>query len=341
MNNFLNEVLKDLQPSAKYSNKNVDNFSEDVFKGLQSSPKYLDSKYFYDKNGDALFQKIMASDEYYLTSCELEILSNQSAEIANEVLADTKQVDVIEFGPGDATKSIYLLKELSARNAITNYFPIDISKNIIDTLDESLPKGIPELNIHGLNGEYFEMLARVNKISKRKKLVLFLGANIGNFKFDSMPEFCNKLRSHLSWGDKVLIGFDLKKNPEKIVAAYNDSEGFTSQFNLNLLSRINNELHADFDLQNFKHYAMYDPDNGACKSYLVSLKEQQVSIDKNMIQFNKDETIFMEISQKYTVSQIDETAFQCGFEPGVRFFDKRNYFVDVIWNAAGVSILSD
>ena len=331
MDNFLNEVLEDIQPSPKYLKKSVDIFLDDVLKGLQSPHKYLDSKYFYDKKGDELFQKIMASEDYYLTNCELEILSKQTEGITKEVLHDTKEIDVIEFGPGDATKSIYLLKELSAKNGIVNYIPIDISGNIIDLLDESLPKAIPGLHIHGLNGEYFEMLGKAHQISKKKKLVLFLGANIGNFKFDSMQRFCKKLRNLLSEGDMVLIGFDLKKSPKKILAAYDDSEGFTSQFNLNLLSRINNELNADFNLSNFEHYAMYDPDSGACKSYLVSLKEQQVSIDKNIINFKKDETIFMEISQKYGISQLDEIAEQCGFEPGAHFFDRRHYFVDVIW----------
>jgi dimethylhistidine N-methyltransferase len=309
----------------------MNNFLNDVLKGLQSPKKYLKSKYFYDKKGDELFQKIMASDDYYLTNCEMEILSEQKAEIAEAALTGTDKLDVIEFGAGDATKSIHLLKELCERKAIANYFPIDISDNIIGLLNKNIPNEIPGLNIHGLHGEYFEMLVEANRISKRKKLVLFLGANIGNFKFDAMPAFCKELRSLLADGDMVLIGFDLKKDPKKILAAYDDSEGFTTQFNLNLLRRMNNELNADFELNNFEHYAMYDPDSGACKSYLVSRKEQKVCIEGTPILFEKDETIFMEISQKYSVSQIDEIAVQCAFTPGAHFFDTKNYFVDVIW----------
>lgn len=310
----------------------MNHFLQDVLKGLQSSPKCLDSKYFYDKRGDELFQKIMASDEYYLTNSEMEIFSEQTSEIGNAVLSSTQDLDVIEFGAGDATKSIYLLKELLKRKAVSTFFPIDISDNIIQLLNETLPKQLPGLNIHGLNGEYFNMLSQANQISKKKKLVLFLGANIGNFKFDEMPEFCKKLHSLLSKGDLVLIGFDLKKNPKKIVAAYNDESGFTKEFNSNLLLRINKELNGNFDLKNFEHYAMYDPDNGACKSYLVSLKKQQVCIgENNRIDFEKDETIFMEISHKYSVDQIDEIACQCGFTPVAHFFDKNQYFVDVVW----------
>ena len=309
----------------------MDNFLKDVLRGLQSSPKYLESKYFYDKKGDELFQKIMSSEEYYLTNCELEILSEQKAKIADSVSEEEDKLDVIEFGAGDATKSIYLLKELCERNTIDNYFPIDISKNIIGMLNTNIPNEIPGLKIHGLHGEYFDMLTEANRISKRKKLVLFLGANIGNFKFDAMPAFCKKLRRLLSKGDMVLIGFDLKKDPKKILAAYDDSEDFTSQFNLNLLIRINNELGANFDLNNFEHYATYDPDSGACKSYLVSMKEQNVCINGSTINFKKDETIFMEISHKYSVEQIDTIAVQCGFTPGEHFFDTKKYFVDVIW----------
>ncbi|MEO9022152.1 MAG: L-histidine N(alpha)-methyltransferase [Ginsengibacter sp.] len=309
----------------------MDNFLKDVMTGLQSSPKYLFSKYFYDKRGDELFQKIMASDDYYLTNCEMEILSEQQSGIADAVLTGADKLDVIEFGAGDATKSIYLLKELCERKSVANYFPIDISNNIIKMLNKDIPEKIPGLNIHGLHGEYFDMLAEANRISKKKKLVLILGANIGNFKFDAMPAFCKKLRSQLSDGDMVLIGFDLKKDPKKILAAYDDSEGFTNQFNLNLLRRINNELGANFDLNNFEHYAMYDPDSGACKSYLVSMQDQQIHLNESVIGFEKDETIFMEISQKYSLPQIDGIALQCGFTPGERFFDKKKYFVDVIW----------
>lgn len=314
----------------------MDHFLADVLRGLQSHPKYLDSKYFYDKRGDELFQKIMASDEYYLTNCEREILTQQTSNICDAALIETGKLDVIEFGAGDATKSIFLLKEFCKRKAIANYFPIDISGHIIDLLEKNVPEEIPGLNIHGLEGEYFEMLAKANEVSKNRKLVLFLGANIGNFKFDAMPSFCKKLRHQLIDGDLVLIGFDLKKNPRTIRAAYDDSMGYTSQFNLNLLRRINEELHADFDTTAFEHYAMYDPDSGACKSYLVSRKKQDVHLDGRVISFEANETIFMEISQKYTVSQVDEIAVQSGFVPVSHFFDTKKYFVDVIWKCGNV-----
>ncbi len=309
----------------------MDQFLNDVLKGLRSSPKYLYSKYFYDQKGDELFQKIMASEDYYLTNSEMEIFSKQTNEIADSILKKDPVLDVIEFGAGDATKSSFLLKELVNRNAVSTYFPIDISKNIIDFLEKSLPEQIPQLNIKGLNGEYLAMLSQTNKFSIKRKLVLFLGANIGNFKFNEMPIFFKKLSSLLREKDMVLIGFDLKKNPGKILSAYDDKDGFTRQFNLNLLNRINNELNANFELENFEHYATYNPENGACKSYLISLAKQQVSIENEVFYFEENETIFMEISQKYSLPQINETALSCGFEPIDHFFDSKNYFVDVLW----------
>ncbi|MEO5907869.1 MAG: L-histidine N(alpha)-methyltransferase [Ginsengibacter sp.] len=308
----------------------MDNFLVDVLKGLQSSPKYLDSKYFYDKKGDELFQKIMDSDEYYLTNAEMEILSKQTSDIADQLLSETQKLDVIEFGPGDAIKSVYLLKELSKRAALNNYYPIDISKNIIELLNENLPTEIPGISIQGFVGEYLEMLAAANKISSNKRLVLFLGANIGNFKFNEMRTFCKNLRSLLLDDDLVLIGFDLKKDPRKILAAYNDDAGFTTQFNLNLLTRINKELNANFDLNNFEHYATYDPGSGACKSYLISTKKQSVNIKNTFIEFEKYEPVFMEISQKYSIPQIIEIGQECGFHVIAHFFDQKKYFVDVI-----------
>lgn len=310
----------------------MDDFLHNVLKGLSSPHKYLDSKYFYDKKGDELFQQIMASDEYYLTDSEMEIFSTQTAEIANSLLGQNKRLDVIEFGAGDATKSLHLLRELFKRNAIATYFPIDISENIIELLHKTLPSSLPGINIHGLNGEYFNMLSKVNVISKNRKVVLFLGSNIGNFKFNEMPQFCKGLQSQLSDGDLVLIGFDLKKHPRKIRDAYDDAHGITRQFNLNLLSRINSELNGDFNIDQFDHYASYDPDTGACKSYLVSLIKQDVHIgEDNLFQFEVNETIFMEISQKYSLEEIERTALESGFTPVAHFFDHKHYFTDVVW----------
>src|ERR1700733_13620862 len=132
----------------------MNQFLADVLKGLRSTPKYLQSKYFYDKRGDELFQEIMRCNEYYLTGCEMEIFSTQTSQIADVIINQHRTFDVVELGPGDAVKSVYLLKDLVNKDAVDTYFPVDISNNIINLLHKKLPQELPKLNIHGLNGEY-------------------------------------------------------------------------------------------------------------------------------------------------------------------------------------------
>jgi dimethylhistidine N-methyltransferase len=309
-------------------------FYNDVVDGLRLIPKRLDSKYFYDAEGDKLFQQIMDCDEYYLTNCEMEIFTQQTGQIAATMMQHGSPFDLIELGAGDATKSTHLLRELLKQKADFTYLPIDISGHVISLLNATLPLSLPGLQIKGLQGEYFDMLSKAATISANRKVVLFMGSNIGNMSVPDGQVFCAELRRHLNSGDMVLIGFDLKKDPETILAAYNDSKGITKQFNLNLLTRINHELGADFDVRQFRHYPTYDPETGACKSYLISLKDQQVRFpDTETIHFAKDEYIWMEISQKYTIEQTVTFAHRSGFKPLTNFFDSKGWFVDVVWVA--------
>jgi L-histidine N-alpha-methyltransferase len=304
----------------------------DILKGLQTDPKFLQAKYFYDEQGDYIFQQIMEMDSYYLTNAEMEILSNQSGSIADEITLQGTAFDLIELGAGDATKSIHLLKELISRNLDFTYFPIDISGHVITDLEQRLPNLIPDLKVKGLNGDYFEMLKKTSDLSNRRKVLLFMGANIGNMSVNEAELFCIELKKMLSAGDILIIGFDLKKNPKQILAAYDDPAGITKDFNINLLARINKELNGDFNLKNFEHYASYDPESGSCKSYLISLLDQQVSIGQHAtIQFFKNEYIFMEISQKYSLKEIEKLAKNAGFKTQQHFFDEHKYFVDAIW----------
>lgn len=307
-------------------------FYKDVIVGLQSSPKQLSSKYFYDANGDKIFQELMNCPEYYPTDCELEIFTEQTAQLCRAMIADGSPFDLIELGAGDAMKSSYLLSYLMEQKADFTYLPIDISDNVISYLAITLPVTLPGLKIQGLNGEYFDMLKKAATISKRRKVVLFLGSNIGNLPVAQAENFCREMRGHLSAGDMVLIGMDLKKNPKTILAAYNDKDGITKRFNLNLLERINRELNADFDLSQFDHYPTYDPETGECKSYLISLKDQQVRINNmETIHFQKDEYIYMEISQKFTVLQTEQMAIKAGFKALHNFFDSKRWFLDAVW----------
>lgn len=307
-------------------------FYEEVVEGLSATPKRLQSKYFYDKKGDALFQKIMRCPEYYLTRCEEEILSLQSSCIADTVKNYLNNFEVVGLGAGDGSKSAYLLKEFLDQKLTDTYFPVDISANIIQLLEENMPKEIVGLNVKGFHGEYIEMLKQTNQYSKKHKLIFFLGSNIGNYYPDQALHFCSEIYNNLHAGDLVFIGFDLKKHPQIILEAYNDKQGFTKRFNLNLLERINRELCGNFNLENFDHYAMYDPVSGACKSFLVSLKDQQVKIDSDFsVNFFKDEIIQMEVSQKYTVEVINDMAKKSGFKVLEKFYDSKKWFTDCLW----------
>lgn len=312
-------------------------FCRDVVDGLRAERKHLQSKYFYDAMGDRLFQRIMKSPEYYLFNCELEIFSTRTADLASLLLQQEGSFDLIELGPGDCTKSGYLLEYLVKANADFTYLPIDISANIISYLEAQLPQRIPGIKITSLQGEYDDMLAKAATLTGNRKVILFLGSNLGNMTPEQALAFSRKIRSHLQTGDLALIGLDMKKDPRTVLAAYNDKEGITRQFNLNLLKRINRELKANFDLSKFEHYPTYDPATGACKSYLVSLEDQAVCLiagnNLEVINFKKGEPIYMELSQKYTIDEIDRMAQQAGFSIAGSFYDSKEWFVDVCWKA--------
>ena len=260
--------------------------------------------------------------EYYLTRSEMEILSGQTRDVADALGATP--FNLVELGAGDASKSFYLLRELHRRNPEQSYYPIDISENIIGHLQRTLPAKLPGLQVQGLRGEYMDMLKAMDYLSARRKVVMFMGSSIGNFTPDEAVKFCRKLREQLQPGDLLLIGFDLRKHPRVILDAYNDRRGITRDFNLNLLTRINRELKADFDINQFDHFPVYDPVSGACKSYLVSRTDQAVQLGEHIIRFKKDEPLFMEISQKYSLDEIRQLAAAAGFRPVQYFFDEKD-----------------
>jgi len=315
------------------ANENGAHFLEDVLAGLRQHPKHLQSKYFYDQKGDRLFQEIMALPEYYLTRCEMDIFENKTAELASGIRSDQTPFDLIELGAGDASKSMHLIRYLKEQGTDFRYMPIDISGNILSVLEQKLQDSIPNLDIQSLEGEYFDMLYKASLLSSRRKVILFLGSNIGNMELEEAYRFCFELRKNLNKGDVVLIGFDLKKEPNTILNAYNDTKGVTASFNLNLLERINKELEADFIITQFEHYETYDPLTGACRSYLISLQEQQVKIGEHVFHFAANEPVYMEVSQKFSIEDTEKMAAQSGFQPHGRIMDNREWFVDVFWTA--------
>ena len=315
--------------------KNTDfgTFAQDVMLGLNSTPKTLPSKYFYDAKGDKLFQQIMALPEYYLTRKEYEILEGQHEQILNSILKIGKPFNLIELGAGDGLKTKILLRFLVNNEIDFIYYPVDFSGSVLEELEQSLAEEMPNLEVNPIQSTYRESLKNQEWENGRPNLMLFLGANLGNFGVEEAKNIIDHLRVGTRKGDQVLLGFDLKKNPNIILDAYNDEQGVTREFNMNLLDRINRELDADFDRNSFVHWPTYDPVSGECRSYLVSLKSQAVSIGalNQTFEFEAFESIFTEISKKYSLSEISHLASLGGFEVNQNFLDSDGYFADVLW----------
>ncbi len=315
-------------------NSTLKTFASDVAEGLTASPKFLNSQYFYDKNGDEIFQEIMKLPGYYLTACEYEILDHYKQKILDLIQAEENQMfDLIEFGAGDGFKTKVLLRHFLGHGANFKYIPVDISKNVLISLESELEGEFPSLTCEPLAGEYFQALRELNKHDTNKKVILFLGSNIGNFSSADTHNFLRQLSGLMTTGDKVIIGFDLKKDPVIIRQAYDDPQGVTKAFNLNLLARINRELGANFDLTSFKHVATYNPENGEAKSYLMSTRKQSVELKKigELVHFDQWETIFTEVSQKYDLISITGFAESNGFRVVENLFDCKHFYVDSVW----------
>ncbi|MCC7308586.1 MAG: L-histidine N(alpha)-methyltransferase [Acidobacteria bacterium] len=311
----------------------LDQFAEDVLQGLSSRPKTLSSKYFYDDEGSRLFREIMELPEYYLTRAELKIFTEQTEAICSAFTDNAGAIDLIELGAGDGTKTAVLIDHLLTTGIDFTYSPIDISQEANDSLSEVFQSRFPGLRIKPRTGDYFKILSSLEHNSDRRKVLMFLGSNIGNFANDRAVQFFGRLREAMDANDRLFVGFDMQKDPRVIVAAYDDAQGVTAEFNLNLLRRINRELGGNFDLAKFSHYAQYRPAECAARSFLISREKQTVHISalNHSFEFEQWEAIFMEISQKYTRPMIEELASDSGFAIGREFYDEENFYIDSLW----------
>ncbi len=308
-------------------------FADDIFTGLSANPKFLSSKYFYDDEGSRLFQEIMKLPEYYLTRAETEIFSTQTPEIFASFTENAAAFDLIELGAGDGTKTSLLVDFFLKREADFKYVPIDISSEALNFLTAKFNAQFPNLSIQPEQGDYFRTLETFKLKSDKRKIILFLGSNIGNFSHEQSVEFFKSLRAVMNPNDLLFVGFDLQKDPHTIRQAYDDASGVTAQFNLNLLTRINRELGADFALEGFSHYAAYHPTEGAARSFLISQKAQTVFIEalNTRFEFAAWEPIFMEISQKYSLPMIENLAQTSGYQVTQYFYDRKKFYTDSLW----------
>lgn len=309
----------------------TEQFRKDVDQGLNMSPKQLPSKYFYDKKGDALFVEIMKLPEYYLTRAEHNIFKTKTQELIELLgFCSSEYLELIELGAGDGTKTLELLNALCKVEYPFEYCPIDISQNALTLLKHDLKDKCPDLNVNPLHGDYFEVLERL-KDSNHKKVVLFLGSNIGNLSDEKATDFFLHLGETLNKGDKLLLGVDLIKSKDIVLPAYNDRQGITSDFNLNLLHRINRELDANFEIENFIHRPEYDESTGVAASFLESQRNQTVRINgTGVYTFEKGERIRTEISRKYNDEILSRILEGTGFEIQAKLLDKDDLFADYV-----------
>jgi len=312
----------------------IEQFKKDVDQGLSNKPKTLPSKYFYDANGDALFIKIMNMPEYYPTRAELEIFKNKSMEFVDALgFAPDQYFELIELGAGDGTKTKELLHVLLKAQYTFDYIPIDISSTALNDLGEKLKEEFPGLSVKKKHGDYFGVLETL-KESHHPKVILFLGSNIGNLTDDRATDFIYKIGENLDKGDKLILGVDLIKSEELVLPAYNDPQGITKDFNLNLLSRINRELGGSFDLSTFEHQPEYTSKDGIARSFLVSNISQKIRISSigKSFKFEKGERMQTEISRKYNDDILHKILKNTDFEIVNRLTDSKGYFADYVLN---------
>lgn len=315
------------------SQTKLNSFAEDVRRGLFFTPKFLSSKYLYDDAGSCLFRRIMDLPEYYLTRAEVEIFALHKQKIVEAFVSQNRPLDLIEFGAGDGAKTAILIDYLLKQKARFSYSPIDISAKALETLTARFENEFPTLSVKSHCGDYFHILDALESDSERTKIVFFLGSNIGNFGLGEDISFLKRLKAVMSKNDLLFVGFDLQKDPRTILRAYDDEQGITAAFNLNLLTRINRELGANFDASKFSHYAAYCPREGAARSFLMSREKQTVFVEclNQEFFFDDFEPVFTEVSQKYNLEMIEQTARQSGFEVVRNFLDGKSYFADSLW----------
>jgi len=303
-------------------------FAADVRAGLtRTGQKELPSKYLYDNVGSALFEVISHLPEYGLTRADERLLRRHADEIVDRLAGP---VAVAELGSGSGKKTRWLLEAICRRQR-TSYYPVEISRSALVMCEREL-RDIDRISIVGFEREYLDGLLEVAAYRKsgQRLLVLFLGSTIGNFDRSAAVKFLSEVRCILEPGDFLLLGTDLEKPSSQLLAAYDDELGVTAAFNLNLLSRVNHELGADFDLREFAHRAKINREARSVEMHLESQRRQVVSIPaaEVVIEFLEGETIWAESSHKYSIDEVIETARDAGFRCEAQWIDEQWPFAE-------------
>ncbi len=296
-------------------------FRDEVVAGLAQPQKALNPKYFYDERGSELFEAICAAPEYYPTRIELQMMGAHGHEMARRAGSDCV---LIEYGSGSGRKT----RELIARVKPAVYVPIDIAGAQLETAARELAARFPAVRIIAVCADYSRALElpEIARFDSNRRLIYFPGSTIGNFTVTEATQFLRQACRLARPGGAMLVGVDLKKDEATLHAAYNDAQGVTAAFNLNLLARINRELGANFDLSAFRHRAFYNDAAGRVEMHLVSLKNQEVRFGQHAFVFRAEETIHTENSYKYSIAEFQDLARSAGFESEQCWVDPQRLF---------------
>ncbi len=295
-------------------------FAHDVILGLTARPKRLSPKYFYDETGARLFEDITLLPEYYPTRAELSILRDNAAEIAGLV---PDGAALVEFGSGSSIKARILL---SAAPKIAAYVPVDISSEMLTQEADEVRRDFPQLTVLPVEADFTKPFRLPSPVAELPLIGFFPGSTLGNFEPHEASSFLRHARQILGVGSTLIIGLDLVKDAAVLTAAYNDAAGITAKFNLNLLTRINRELDANFDLTGFCHQAFYNSERHRIEMHLASKKRQKVRVAGRLIDFRAGETIHTENSYKYTLELFGALARGSGWTSSAVWTDEGKYF---------------
>lgn len=295
-------------------------FARELLRGLRQREKAIPCRFLYDRRGSELFEQITELPEYYPTRTETKILEACVSEIRSSTPTGSL---LVEFGSGSSTKTEILL---SALDRLAGYVPIDISPSALEEAKERLSTRFPELSIFPVAGDFSASMTLPTEFIGTPKLGFFPGSTIGNLETAEAEHLLTNMRDILGASSRLVIGADLRKDQDVLLAAYNDAQGVTAAFNLNLLTRANRDLKANFDLSRFEHLATYDPDRGRIDMNLVSKIDQTVNVLGHEITFSKGERIHTEHSHKYEIEGFRDLARRAGWTPNRFWTDDRSYF---------------
>ncbi len=307
-------ALLDLEPSS-------DVFLDEVLSGLRSRPRHLPCKYLYDERGSRLFDQICELDEYYPTRTELGLVRRYGREMADQI---DRGVMLVEYGSGSSIKTRILLDHLSDPVA---YVPVDISREHLCGVADRLSQAYPHIEILPVCADFTQPFdLPESKREPTHRAVYFPGSTIGNFEPCAAQALLRGMASLCGPGGGVLLGIDLEKDAEVLEAAYNDSDGVTARFNLNLLRRINRELDADIDPDAFEHRAVYNRQAARVEMHLVSRRDQDVRVADQSFRFREGESICTEHSHKFTIPGFARIAAEAGLELHRHWTDEDRLF---------------